>query len=196
MQQAINRNYTERLPMSFYTDSLLMPYAITGLLVVAILAAWHDWFQWRIPNRLLAAGCAAALMLAAFAPGSPGIVHAIAGGLLGFALTWPFYWMGGMAGGDVKLMATLGLFAGPAAVINIALISFLIGGGWSVILLFNRTTTGAWMRARIRSIRWPVMNLPRRDTLPTVYVTSRGVIPYGVVIAMGVIVSIVLARLL
>ena len=181
--------------MPFYTDSSLTPYAIAGLLAVALLAAWHDWFQWRIPNRLLAAGCAAALMLAAFAPGSPGIVHAIAGGLLGFALTWPFYWMGGMAGGDVKLMATLGLFAGPAAVINIALISFLIGGLWSLILLCNRTTTGALVRARIRSMRWPTLHLPQRATLPTVYVTSRGVIPYGVVIAIGVVVSMILTRL-
>ena len=162
--------------------------------MVAILAAWHDWFQWRIPNRLLAAGCAAALMLAAFAPGSAGIVHSLAGGLLGFALIWPFYWMGGMSAGDVKLMATLGLFAGPATVINIALISFFIGGVWSVILLFNQTTTGALLRARMKSMRWPVLNLPQRTTLPTVYVTSRGVIPYGVVIAIGVVMSMALIR--
>ena len=182
--------------MPFFTDASLASHTVVGLLMVAILAAWHDWFQWRIPNRLLAAGCAAALMLAAFAPGSSGIVHSLAGGLLGFALIWPFYWMGGMSAGDVKLMATLGLFAGPAAVIEIALISFLIGGVWSVILLLNRTTTGALVRARIRSMPWHLLNFPQRAALPTAYVTSRGVIPYGVVIAMGVIVSIALARLL
>lgn len=181
--------------MSIFTDVSLPFYAIAGLLIVAVLAAWHDWFQWRIPNRLLAAGCAAALMLAAFAPGSPGLAHSLAGGLLGFALIWPFYWMGGMAAGDVKLMATLGLFAGTAAVIEIALISFLIGGVWSVILLLNRTTTGALVRARIRSMPWPKLNVPQRAALPTAYVTSRGVIPYGVVIAMGVIVSIMLLHL-
>ena len=180
--------------MPSFTDASLASHAVVGLLMVAILAAWHDWFQWRIPNRLLAAGCAAALMLAAFAPGSAGIVHSLAGGLLGFALIWPFYWMGGMSAGDVKLMATLGLFAGPATVINIALISFFIGGVWSVILLFNQTTTGALLRARMKSMRWPVLNLPQRTTLPTVYVTSRGVIPYGVVIAIGVVVSMVLTR--
>jgi prepilin peptidase CpaA len=190
----MNRIYRERYMMPFFTDVSLASHAVAGLLIVAILAAWHDWFQWRIPNHLLAAGCAAALMLAAFAPGSPGLAHSLAGGLLGFALVWPFYWMGGMAAGDVKLMATLGLFAGPAAVIEIALISFLIGGVWSVILLINRTTTGGLVYARIRSMPWHLLNFPQRDPIPRTYVTSRGVIPYGVVIGMGVIVSIMLAR--
>jgi prepilin peptidase CpaA len=191
----MNQIYTECSLMPFFTDGSLAPHAIAGLLIVAVLAAWHDWFQWRIPNRLLAAGCTAALMLAAFAPVSPGLAHSLGGGLLGFALIWPFYWMGGMAAGDVKLMATLGLFAGPAAVIDIALISFFIGGMWSVILLLNRTTTGALIYARIRSIPWHLLNFPQRDPIPRTYVTSRGVIPYGVVIAMGVIVSLVLDRL-
>lgn len=181
--------------MSFFTDYALAFHAIAGLLIVAILAAWHDWFQWRIPNRLLAAGCAAALMLAAFAPGSPGVTHALAGGLLGFTLIWPFYWMGGMAAGDVKLLATLGLFAGPAVVIDIALISFFIGGVWSVILLLNSTTAGALLYARIRSMPWHRLNLPQRGDQPTTYAKSRGVIPYGVVIALGVVVSIGLTRL-
>ncbi len=181
--------------MPSFTDASLVPYAIAGLLVVAILAAWHDWFQWRIPNRLLAADCAAALMLATFAPGSPGLAHSLAGDLVGLALIWPFYWAGGMAAGDVKLMATLGLFAGPAAVIDIVLTSFFIGGVWSVILLLNRTTTGALVRARIRSLLWHRLNLPQRDPFPKVYLTSRGVIPYGVVIAMGVIASIALVQL-
>ncbi len=181
--------------MPFFTDVSLASHAVAGLLIVAILAAWHDWFQWRIPNRLLAASCAAALMLAVFAPGSHGLAYSLAGGFLGFALIWPFYWKGGMAAGDVKLLATLGLFAGPAAVIDIALISFFIGGVWSVILLLNRTTTGGLVYARIRSMPWHLLNFPQRDPIPRTYVTSRGVIPYGVVIAIGAIVSIVLARL-
>lgn len=178
--------------MSSLTDASLASHAIAGLLIVAMLAAWHDWFEWRIPNRLLAAGCAAALMLAAFAPDSLGIAHALSGGLMGLALILPFYWVGGMAAGDVKLMATLGLFAGPAAVIDIALISFFIGGIWSVILLFNRTTAGALIYARIKSMPWSVLNFPQRATPPTAYAKSRGVIPYGVVIALGVVVSICL----
>jgi len=175
--------------MSSLTDASLASHAIAGLLIVAMLAAWHDWFEWRIPNRLLAAGCAAALMLAAFAPNGLGIALALAGGLTGFALIWPFYWVGGMAAGDVKLMATLGLFAGPAAVIDIALISFLIGGVWSVILLFNRTTVGALIYARIKSMPWNILNFPQRATQPKAYAKSRGVIPYGVVIALGVVAS-------
>jgi prepilin peptidase CpaA len=175
--------------MSSLTDASLASHAIAGLLIVAMLAAWHDWFEWRIPNRLLAAGCAAALMLAAFAPNGLGIALALAGGLTGFALIWPFYWVGGMAAGDVKLMATLGLFAGPAAVIDIALISFLIGGVWSVILLFNRTTVGALIYARIKSMPWNILNFPQRATQPKAYAKSRGVIPYGVVIALGAVAS-------
>lgn len=163
--------------------------AMAGLLTVAIIAAWHDWFTWRIPNSLLALACAAALMLAAFAPGSLGIAQSLEGGLAGFVLIWPFYYVGGMSAGDVKLMATLGLFAGITIIIEIALLSFLIGGVWSVIWLFSRTSAGELICARVRSLPWPELNLPKRASQPAAYTSARGVIPYGVVIAIGVIVS-------
>ena len=175
--------------MSFFSEYAPPSHAIAGLLIVAIFAAWHDWFQWRIPNRLLAAGCAAALMLAAFAPGSHGMAHALVGGLVGFALIWPFYWLGGMAAGDVKLLATLGLFAGPAAVIDIALISFFIGGVWSVVVLLSQTTTGTLIVTCIKSMPWHALNFPQRAAQPAAYARSRGAIPYGVVIGLGVVVS-------
>jgi prepilin peptidase CpaA len=177
------------------TDNSLPSYGIAGLLVVALAAAWHDWFHWRIPNRLLAAGSAAALMLATFAPDSLGIRHCLVGGLIGFALLWPFYWVGGMAAGDVKLMATLGLFAGPAAIVDITLISFLIGGLWSIVMLINRTDTAALLYARLRMMSWTVLPLPMRDTPPPIHTGSRGVIPYGVVIALGVVVSMTLDQI-
>lgn len=181
--------------MPLLTDVPLPPHATAGLLIVAIAAAWHDWFHWRIPNRLLAAGCAAAVMLAAFSPGGLGIRECILGGLTGFALIWPFYWMGGMAAGDVKLMATLGMFAGTATVFDIALLSFFIGGVWSIVLLINRTDTVTLLYARIRSMSWPALHLPVRDAPPRVHANSRGVIPYGVVIAAGVVVTLMLDEL-
>lgn len=172
--------------MNFLTNDFISPQASAALLMVALTAAWNDWFHWRIPNRLLAAGCAAAVMFAAFAFNAIGLKDCLVGGLLGFVMMWPFYWMGGMAAGDVKLMATLGLFAGPALIVDVALMSFIVGGVWSVVVLIARTTTGTLINTWIRAASSQLPKLPERRPPPTLQKNSRAVIPYGVVIALGV----------
>jgi len=39
--------------MSFFTDYALPFHAVAGLLIIAILAAWHDWFQLTCAKKLI-----------------------------------------------------------------------------------------------------------------------------------------------
>ena len=176
--------------MLHLTDNALAVHGSVAMLVIALSAAWHDWFYWRIPNRLLAAGCAAGLMLAAFAPGGIGLSAAIAGLITGFALIWPLHLAGGIGAGDVKLMATLGLLVGPRHITEITLASFLIGGLWSVVMLLGRTTTGTLIFARLSSL-YQNVPLPERQPPPQ-HRSVLGVIPYGVVIALAAVVLILI----
>jgi len=71
---------------------------------------------------------------------SPGLLRALAGGIVGFA---PFYLIalarkGGMGGGDVKLAAFIGLATGFPSVIVALLIAILAGGATALALVLTR----------------------------------------------------------
>src|SRR5262249_42665906 len=63
----------------------------------------------------------------------------LGGAVLGLALFLPIFMLGGMGGGDVKLMAALGSLVGPMGVLGIALAAALAGG---VLALFAAFWSG------------------------------------------------------
>ncbi|WP_422035449.1 prepilin peptidase [Reyranella sp.] len=149
----------------------------TGCLIILagllLAAAWHDLRTLHISNRLsiaimalfcvwalaglsagvysvtdlaLAVGCAVGLFLLGAA--------AFAGGLLG--------------GGDVKLLAGVGLFAGPALVVDLLLVTAVVGGvlGAAVLAGVPLGPVGGQGEATLRE-------------------RLRGRLPYGPAIAAG-----------
>lgn len=175
--------------MIFFADSQLSVPTTLSMTITVLLAAYHDWTSWRIPNALILGSAVAALMLAAFGYTSPGVGSALLGGLVGLAIFLPLYVLGGMGAGDVKLLAALGLHAGPWLVLDIALGSAIVGGVWSVALLFLRSPTGMLIRERASVfVNTPGHAQPshwRRKQEPSMKEGSRGTLPYGVVIAIG-----------
>ena len=117
------------------------------LLALLAAAAWTDLRRQRVPNRLVGIGLIYALAFNALhgslASGGVGLPAALAGMLLGFGLTLPFYLMRGMAAGDVKLMAMCGAFLGPWDGLHAVLWSFIAGG---VLVV-------AWVVARRRTVQ-------------------------------------------
>jgi Flp pilus assembly protein protease CpaA len=113
-----------------------------GLLALCLVCAVAtDLRERRIGNRLLACGLGAALAVALWRgaePGGLGLAAALggwAGGLLlGGLPLLPLHLLGGMAAGDVKLMAMAGAFLGPALAWQAALVALAAGGvfalGW------------------------------------------------------------------
>ncbi len=164
------------MSLLFATDTPLSATGSAALLLTAWMAAGYDWTSWRIPNSLLAGSAAAAVMLALFAPDTAGLWSCLLGGVTGLALLLPFYIAGGMGAGDVKLLAVIGMYAGWMNLIEIALLSALIGGGWSAFLLYARSPAGGWMQSLQKS---------RDAYAPLMRADSRASIPYGVVIAIG-----------
>ena len=57
-----------------------------------------------------------------------GLVMAFAGAVLGFSIFLALYCLGGMGGGDVKLMAAFGALLGPLGILTAALLASVIGG--------------------------------------------------------------------
>jgi len=176
--------------MQLLANELPANSLLAALLLTVVAAAWTDFQQWRIPNRLLVPSAAAALMLSNYAPGAQGLYLSLLGAAVGLLIFLPLYILKGMAAGDVKLMTVIGLYAGPQLTVDIALVSALIGGLW-VIILFNREMSvenhndsfGVCHRTLRRSNRSKKF-IPQNKSL---------LIPYGVVIAVGTIVALGIA---
>jgi prepilin peptidase CpaA len=99
--------------------------------------------------------------------------------LLGLVVFLPFYLVRGMAAGDVKLMAVVGFFTGPAEAFQIAIFTWCAGGAMALLLIL--------LRSRLRQAFANVGHLLSGMALPQ----SAGAMPYGVAIALGTIVILV-----
>ncbi len=103
---------------------------------MCLVACAYDLRTRRIPNILTLGAAALALAFHAIGGGLGGFGTSVAGWLVGGALLVPLFWLGGMGGGDVKLLAALGAWVGPGAVFWVALCSAIAGGALGVTLAF------------------------------------------------------------
>lgn len=161
------------------------PYLDTLLLLLVVAAAINDLASRRIPNLLLLGGLAGALVLHALSP-DPGraLLNSVGGFMTGLAIFLPFYLVRGMAAGDVKMMATVGAFIGPAGAFEIAILTWCAGGVMALAFLLYRGRLGLGL-ANLWGIVKPV--LLRLPAAPAAVRQSAGSIPYGLAIAAGTI---------
>lgn len=158
------------------------------LLWLVLQAAVTDLAIRRIPNVLVLSGLALAALLHWRTGADGALVSTWLAGLgTGFVLFVPLYALRGMAAGDVKLMAMVGAFAGPALAAQIALLTCLIGGVLGLLLVLR---SGRWriLGRNLASILRPLLlslgGVPQQPT-PLARAASAGDIPYGVAIALG-----------
>ena len=160
------------------------------LICLVAQAAVTDLAMRKIPNVLILSGLLLGLILHLLAgpPWAP-VTHWLAGALAGFFLFLPLYLLRGMAAGDVKLMAMVGAFCGPAEALRIATLSYLIGGVLALLLLLlSRRRRDGWRNLAqlckpilLRLLGVPLLPVPLAPS------ASVGGIPYGVAIALGTI---------
>jgi prepilin peptidase CpaA len=85
----------------------------------------------------------------------PGALYALAGGAAGFAVFLIFYLLGGMGGGDVKLMAGFGALLGAGRLLEAALWTAGVGGILALCVVAVKSTR-RWIRARSGKANEPV----------------------------------------
>ncbi|HEX9173259.1 MAG TPA: prepilin peptidase [Telluria sp.] len=168
----------------------VQPFLEAALLLLVVVAAVNDLASRRIPNRLLLAGwlCALPLYLLGPAPAAA-LAAALGGAVLGLMIFLPFYLLRGMAAGDVKLMATVGFFVGPAATFEIAILSWCAGGVMAlVIIVCKGSLRTAFCNVRdllrpllMRAVGIPAASVPMGQP-------SVGSMPYGLAITIATIV--------
>jgi prepilin peptidase CpaA len=116
--------------------------SLSILTVLVGIALVTDLRQRRIPNTLvLITLCMGVLVntigpqafgrsngLFTLFPDAVGFHGAVLGALTGLAVFLPIYLMQALGAGDVKLMAGIGSFVGPATALNLALFILVMGG--------------------------------------------------------------------
>lgn len=117
------------------------------LLLILGLATYCDLRYHRIPNALSIGGAVAGFILYLHGFGGQGALLALGGIGVGLGLFLPLYALGGMGAGDVKLMAAVGAFLGPAQTALAVGLSLIAGGVLALVVLLVR---GGLMRALAR----------------------------------------------
>ncbi|QXI31299.1 A24 family peptidase [Pseudomonas vanderleydeniana] len=115
------------------TELLASTVLLIGLLGVAVVS---DLLRHRIPNMLVLLGLALGLVGQFYSGGMSGLGNGLLSVLVCFALFIPMYAVGGMAAGDVKLMAMVGSFLPLHYAMWAALFSLMAGGicGFLIVL--------------------------------------------------------------
>ncbi len=176
--------------------------ALLGSLLLG--ATLSDLKSHRIPNKLVLTGLFSGLLFSFLAPQafsfveagveSGGLTRAFAGCLTGLALLLPFYALRALGAGDVKLMAMIGAFFSPTAIVSIVLLTFITGGLLAVLMALKKNVF-LQMVSNLRQMaigsyfKLALHEMPTFSEGPP----SAAKMPYAVAIASGTFIYIVLA---
>jgi prepilin peptidase CpaA len=161
---------------------------------VAALAAMCDVRTGRVPNVLTFGAMAGGLLFSAIHSGGWGLLTSLLGCVIGLALFLPLFVLGGMGGGDVKLLAAVGAWLGPVGALRAALWASLAGGVLAVIVGISSGYLSAALRNLFALLGvWSTVGPSRVSELTLT--ESRGPrLAYAVPIGIGAIVALWLGR--
>ena len=104
-----------------------MDTSIVILIILALAVVW-DLSSRKIPNALTIPAAAGGLVFHLATKGVPGLKFSSLGFAVGLGIFLVPYMLGGMGGGDVKLLAALGAWLGPKSILIAALYTGVAGG--------------------------------------------------------------------
>ena len=109
---------------------------VTLLLILLVAAVLSDLRSHRIPNLLIFPALALSILVHTLDSGLAGLIGVGSGLAVGIAMLLPFYVIGGMGAGDVKLLGVVGSFLGPWGAFVAGLATLMAGAvlGIGVIL--------------------------------------------------------------
>ncbi len=161
-----------------------------ALLVLVTVAAFTDLRVGRIPNWLTYPAWVFGIAFAAAADGWSGVSGSLLGFAVGFAPFFLLYVMGGMGGGDVKLMAAVGAIMGYPFILNAMITSILVGGLVAILIVIWEGRL--WQALRFLGTTVGKVFVPglARESL-----VAEQTVPFGVAICLGTFLTLMTAWL-
>src|SRR3954469_11993081 len=137
--------------MGAFFSHAVGPWPAVLLLALAVSCAVTDLWKGRIYNAVTYPAIAAGFVLQVALHGPSGLVLALGGFAVGFFPAFLLFALGGMGGGDVKLLGAIGVFAGPVPTTEILVFAFLVGGFFALVKL---AWQGTLLRTMWRTLRY------------------------------------------
>jgi prepilin peptidase CpaA len=160
-------------------------YLLICALGTATIGAVTDVRGKRIPNWLTYGGLVTALAVRSAVLGWPGLRGGLVGVLVGGGIFYLFFLLGGMGGGDVKLMAAVGAWAGTVQALAILIAAAIAGGILAVCyIVFYRQVLRTFLNT-VELIRHHLSSGLQPHPVFNIREPSSMRVPYGLAIAMG-----------
>jgi prepilin peptidase CpaA len=157
---------------------------------IGLVACVTDVRTRRIPNVLTFGAAAAALLAHGFTPGGSGVLMAAGGWAVGAALFLPFFALGGMGAGDVKLLAALGAWLGPLDAFWLAVYASIAGGLLAVVIALWHGYLGQALRNVWTMLTYWFLVGPRPMPGMTLEQSQAPRLAYAIPIFLGTVVTI------
>lgn len=169
--------------------TMLIP---TIVIAVGMVACAFDIRTRRIPNALTFSAALAGLLFHVVTPGGAGAQFAAGGWVVGLLLLLPYFVLGGMGAGDVKLVAALGAWLGPSHAFWLAIYAGIAGGAVGLIVAI----ANGYLRTALANVRtmltyWSLVGV---KTVPglTLESSSAPRVAYAIPILVGTVVTLCL----
>jgi Flp pilus assembly protein protease CpaA len=177
-----------------------LPIPVLVVLAAVAVAAATDLRSFKIHNALTLPLLACGLVYHAVVDGSAGLAGSALGAVVGFGLFFFVFLLGGMGGGDVKLMAGVGAWLGVPAALAVAAVASLAAGAYALVVI---ATSG---RARETRLHLAILfhrlaavgrHLVAEDNVEAA--VGRGdrrarLIPFGAMVGVALITLIVISQ--
>lgn len=121
------------------TNSLDLTFVAICLL--GVTASAYDIKTRRVPNVVTFGAAIVAFVFHAVQSGLPGLGGSVGGWLAGAVLFFPWFALGGMGAGDVKLLAAFGAWLGPADAFWAAVYASLAGAVLALVVTLTKGYT-------------------------------------------------------
>jgi prepilin peptidase CpaA len=170
----------------------LVPIAIA--FSVVFTAALVDYRKFCIPNYLTYSTIITGLVWHTLSPYGEGLATSAGGIAIGFLSLSPFFVVGGMGAGDVKLMMAVGSMLGIPLTFSVFLASSISCGFYSVYIIIARSRF-CFTLERLRLMYYRVILIGHQlisddhhiSETNKISTTSPDLIPFGVMVAIGMI---------
>src|SRR5215469_17425209 len=160
-------------------------YLLMGAVLAAVIGGVSDLRSAHIPNWLTYSGTLAALATREVWLGWTGLKGGFAGLLIAAVPFFLLFVIGAMGGGDVKLMACVGAWAGGVHIVSVMITAALAGGLLALLYAIFGQGVGQTARNLYDLTRFHLVSGLRPHPVLNVGTTKALRVPFGVAIAIG-----------
>jgi prepilin peptidase CpaA len=171
-------------------EASLFPMSI--VLLATLIAAATDLRAFKVHNLLTVPLLITGFVYHAASGGPPALANSLLGAAFSFCILFMFYLLGGMGGGDVKLMMAVGAWLGLPLTFFVFVVSSVAGGIYALVLIYaSGNVRDTWINLKIIWHRVAAMARyfvaeDRLEAEVNRVDRRRRLIPFAAMVALGV----------